>query len=66
MLKDATKTRLDAAKTASKKVVHKTAEATRKLIRNKIAVTIVKPKPVPFENSVHVKKVLWNWALQNI
>ena len=33
----ATKTGLDAAKTASKKVVHKTVEATAVLIGNKIA-----------------------------
>ena len=33
----ATKTGLDTAKTASKKVVHKTAEATAALIENKIA-----------------------------
>ena len=33
----ATKTGIDAAKTASKKVVQKTAEATGDLIRNKIA-----------------------------
>ena len=33
----ATKTRIDAAKTASKRVVQKTAEATEYLIGNKIA-----------------------------
>ena len=33
----ATKTRMDAAKTTSKRVVEKTAEATGDLIRNKIA-----------------------------
>ena len=33
----ATKTGIDAAKTASKRVVQKTAEATRDLIGNKIA-----------------------------
>ena len=36
----ATKTGIDAAKTASKKVVPKTAEATRDLIGNKIAAKI--------------------------
>ena len=46
----ATKTGLDAAKTASKKVVHKIAEATGELIGNKITNKIVKPKPVPDEN----------------
>ena len=34
---NATKTGIDAAKTASKQVVQKTAEATRALIGNKIA-----------------------------
>ena len=33
----ATKTRIDAAKTSTKRVVQKTAEATRDLIENKIA-----------------------------
>ena len=33
----ATESGIDAAKTASKSVVHKTAEATRDLIGNKIA-----------------------------
>ena len=43
----ATKTGIDAAKTASKRVVQKTAEATRDLIGNKIAdkiTSIGKPK----------------------
>ena len=43
----ATKTRMDAAKTASKRVVQKTAEATGDLIGNKIAdkITLIgKPK----------------------
>ena len=43
----ATKTRMDAAKTASKIVVQKTAEATGDLIGNKIALKITsigKPK----------------------
>ena len=42
-----TKTRIDAAKTASKRVVQKTAEATEDLIGNKIAdkiTSIGKPK----------------------
>ena len=42
----ATKTGLDAAKTASKKVVHKTVEATGELIGNKIDEKVVKPKPM--------------------
>ena len=43
----ASKTEIDAAKTASKRVVKKTAEATRDLIGNKIAdkiTSIGKPK----------------------
>ena len=43
----ATKTGIDAAKTASKRVLQKTAEATGDLIRNKIAnkITLIgKPK----------------------
>ena len=39
-------TRLDALKTASKKVVHKAAEATGELIGNKIADKIEKSKRV--------------------
>ena len=37
LLNTATRTRLDAAKTASKKLAHKTAEATGEPTRNKIA-----------------------------
>ena len=37
LMDTATKTAIDAAKTASKRVVQKTAEATRDLIGNKIA-----------------------------
>ena len=37
LMEVATKTGIDAAKTASKRVVYKTAEATRDLIGNKIA-----------------------------
>ena len=39
------------AKTASKKLGHKTAEPTGEFIENKIAVKIVKPEPIPHENS---------------
>ena len=46
ILDSATKTGLDAAKTASKKVVHKTVEATEELIGNKIDEKVVKPKPM--------------------
>ena len=38
------KTRLDAAKSASRKVVHKTAEATGELIENQITEQILKAK----------------------
>ena len=37
LMDTATKTGIDAAKTASKRVVQKTAEATGDLVRNKIA-----------------------------
>ena len=37
LMNTATKTRIDAAKTSTKRVVQKTAEATRDLIENKIA-----------------------------
>ena len=50
LLNTTTKTGLDAAKTASKKIVHKTAEAIGKLIGNKVAKKIVKPKLMPEAN----------------
>ena len=50
LLDTATKTGLDAVKTALKKVVHEAAEATREIIGNKIFDKIVTPKPVPGEN----------------
>ena len=53
----ATETGLDASKTASKKVVHKTAEATSELIENNIAERIVKPKHVLDENLRKIKEV---------
>ena len=52
------KTGLDNVKTASKKVVHKTAEASRELIGNKITENIVKPKTAPNENSRNVDKIV--------
>ena len=56
------KTGLDAAKTASKKVFHKTAEVTGEMIGNKIlkkknSGKIVKPKPLPAENSKNVVEI---------
>ena len=53
----ATKTGLDVAKTASKKIVHKTAEPTGELIGNKIAEKIVKQKPAPDVNLRNVKEI---------
>ena len=55
----ATKTRIDAAKTASKRVVQKTAEATRDLIGNKIAdkITLVgktKSKEKEVKTEIHI------------
>ena len=43
LLDTVTKTGIDALKSASKKVVHKTAEAIGELMGNKIADKIVKP-----------------------
>ena len=58
-------TGLDASKTASKKVVHKAAEATGEFIENKIADVlaklnndkIVKEKPVVDENSRNFEEI---------
>ena len=47
----ATKTELDTAKTASKKVVHKTVKVTVEMKENKIAEKIVKQKPMSDLNS---------------
>ena len=51
-------TGLDALKTASKKVVHKAAEATGKFIGNKFADNIVKPKRVIDENPRNVEEII--------
>ena len=58
LLVTATKTAIDATKTAFKKVVHKTVEATGELTGNKIAEKKVKPKPVPDNNSRNVEEVI--------
>ena len=50
----ATKTGLDIVKTASKKVVHKTAEAVGELIGNKVVEKTVKPQSMFNANSVNV------------
>ena len=54
----ATETRLDAAKTASRKVVHKTAEARGDLIGNEIAEKILKPKTTSDDNWWNVEKIV--------
>ena len=54
----ATKTRLDALKTASKNVVYKLAEVTREFRRNKVADKIVKPKSSAAENSRNVESII--------
>ena len=54
LMNTATKTGIDAAKVASKRVVQKTAEATGDLIGNKIAdkiTSIGKPKEIPKEKT---------------
>ena len=50
-----TKTRLDAEKSSSKKVVRKAAEARGELTGNKITRKIVKPKPLTYINSGNVE-----------
>ena len=57
LLDTATNTGTDALKTASRKVVHKTAEGTSEFTGNKIANKIVKPKPVPDENSRNIEEI---------
>ena len=52
------KTGLDAAKTAAKKVVHKTVGAAGEFIGNKIAEKVMKPKPMPDENSRNVEEIV--------
>ena len=46
LIDTATKTGVDTAKSASKKVVHKITEATEKLTGNETTEKIVKPKPM--------------------
>ena len=58
LLDTATKTRLDALKNASKKLVYQTVQATGKLTGNTIADKIVKPTPVPDENSRNFGEVV--------
>ena len=57
-LDTATKTGIDAAKTASKRVVQKTAEATGDLIGNKIAVKVTSiGKPKEKEKTKEIKEI---------
>ena len=58
MLDTAAQTRLDALKTASKKVVRKTAEATGEYIENETTDKTVEPKPVPDESSRNVEEIV--------
>ena len=54
----ATKTKINALKTASKKLICKAAEATGEFLGNKIANKIVKQKPVTDENSRNVEEII--------
>ena len=45
-------------KTASKKLVRETAEATGEFIGNKIADKIIKPKPESYVNSRNVEEII--------
>ena len=58
LLDTVTKTELDAFKPVIKKVAHKAAQKTEEFIGNKIAVKIVKPKPVNPMNSRNVGKIV--------
>ena len=58
--KKSTKTRLDAEKSSSKKVVRKAAEARGELTGNKITQKTVKPKLLPEANSVRKKQEIFN------
>ena len=49
---------MDALKTLTKKVARKTAQATGERIGSKTANKIVKPKPVPDENSETVEEII--------
>ena len=58
LLNTSTKTGLDAAETASKKLVHKTAEAPGELIGSKIREKVVKLKSVLELNSRNVEEIV--------
>ena len=57
LMDTATKTRMDAAKTASKRVVHKTANAAEDLIGNKIADKITSGKPKEKEKTIKIEEI---------
>ena len=54
----ATKTGLDALKTAPKKVVHKAGEATGEFMGNKISDKIVKQNPLSAKNSRNAEEIV--------
>ena len=58
VLDTATKTGLDALKTASKKVAHKATAATGEFIENKIRDKIVQVKPMSDVNSRNVEEII--------
>ena len=58
LLDTAVKAGLDALKAASKKLVHKAAEVTAELIRDKITSKFVKTKPVVDENSKNIEEIV--------
>ena len=59
LMDTATKTGIDAAKTASKRVVQKTAEATGDLIGNKIADKIISLRKTKKKKKVEKKKSIY-------
>ena len=58
LIDTAAKTVLRRCKSCFKKIVNKTAEATGKLIRNKITDKIVKPKPISDTKSSDVVEII--------
>ena len=58
LLNAPTKTGLDPLKTASKRVVHKAAEATGEFLGNKIADKIMNPKPLLAQNSRNDEEIV--------
>ena len=58
LLDTATKKRLHALNTTSKKVVYEAAESTGEFIGNEIADKIVKLKPVPHANLRNIEEIV--------